>query len=316
MSTPESKPLSATAGNPSATARLESLAKRFLTPGMSRVAKRVAVPFRYRAQLRVCREGFREHGHKYTHRVLFVAGLPKSGTTWLEKIVSSYPGYGEVLIPEVTRHELATGGSHDFDLPADTFSRFKDMLVLTKMHVHGSPNNARVLRESGVPYVVMFRDLRDVAVSNYFYVKNTPWHPEHRYYAGRTVEEGLEVFAERTLRPYADWVVSWQANRDPARSTIVRYEEMLGDTVGCLKRVASTFALPADEKTIQDLADRFSFRKMSGGRSTGQADPTRFVRKGVAGDWVNHFTPRLRDIYKSAIGDFLIEHGYEKDTSW
>lgn len=309
-------PPSATAGNPSATARLELLARRFLTPGMSRVAKRVAVPFRYRAQLRACREGFRLHGSKYTQRVLFVAGLPKSGTTWLEKIVSSYPGFSEVLIPEVTRHELATGGSHDFDLPADTFTRFKDMLVLTKMHVHGSPNNARVLKESGVPYVVLFRDLRDVAVSNYFYVRNTPWHPEHAHYAGRSVEEGLAVFAERTLRPYADWVRSWKANRDPERSTILRYEEMLADTVGCLTRVARTFELPSDEKTMIELADRFSFRKMSGGRSTGQADPTRFVRKGVAGDWVNHFTPRLRDIYKSAIGDFLIEHGYEKDTSW
>lgn len=316
MSKSNAKPSSATVGNPSATARLEALAKRFLTPGMSRVAKRVAVPFRYRAQLRVCREGFREHGHKYTHKVLFVAGLPKSGTTWLEKIVSSYPGYGEVLIPEVTRHELASGGSHDFDLPPDTFTRFKDMLVLTKMHVHGSPNNARVLRDSGVPYVVMFRDLRDVAVSNYFYVKNTPWHPEHRHYAGRTVEEGLAVFADRTLRAYADWVISWQANRDPERSTIVRYEEMLADTVGSLRRVASTFALPADESTIRDLADRFSFRKMSGGRDQGQADGTRFVRKGVAGDWVNHFTPRLRDVYKQSIGQFLIDHGYEKDTNW
>lgn len=271
---------------------------------------------RYRSQMKACREGFRLHGDKYTQRVLFVAGLPKSGTTWLEKIVSSYPGFSEVLIPEVTRHELATGGSHDFDLPADTFTRFKDMLVLTKMHVHGSVNNARVLKESGVPYVVLFRDLRDVAVSNYFYVKNTPWHPEHPHYKGRSVEEGLAVFAERTLRPYAAWVGSWKANRDPERSTILRYEEMLSDTVACLTRVARTFELPSDESTVRELADRFSFRKMSGGRSTGQADPTRFVRKGVAGDWVNHFTPRLRDIYKGAIGDFLIEHGYEKDTNW
>lgn len=316
LSGPGPAPSSATAGNPSATARLELLARRFLTPGMSRVAKRVAVPLRYRAQLNACRAGFKEHGSKYTQRVLFVAGLPKSGTTWLEKIVSSYPGFSEVLIPEVTRHELATGGSHDFDLPADTFTRFKDMLVLTKMHVHGSMNNARVLRDSGIPYVVLFRDLRDVAVSNYFYVRNTPWHPEHPYYKGKSVEDGLGVFAARTLLPYADWVRSWQANRDPQRSTILRYEDMLADTVGCLTRVAKTFELPGDERALAELAERFSFKRMSGGRAQGQADPSRFVRKGVAGDWVNHFTPRLRDIYKEAIGDFLIEYGYERDTNW
>lgn len=298
------------------TTTLESLSRRFLPPSASRLAKRLSVGHRYRAQLRACREGFREHGHKYTRHVLFVAGLPKSGTTWLEQMIASFPGFGEVLIPEVSAYELANGGSHDFDLPANMFDRFREMLVLTKMHVHGSVHNADVLRRADVPYVVLFRDLRDVAVSNFFYVRNTPWHPEHPHYVGRTVEEGLTVFAERTLLPYADWVRSWQANRDPERSVILRYEDMLADTAGCLRRVATLFELPGDERTITDLADRFSFKRMSGGRDRGQADAGRFVRKGVAGDWVNHFTPRLREVYKSAIGQFLIEHGYERDQNW
>ncbi len=30
-----------------------------------------------------------------------------------------------------------------------------------------------------VKYVIMYRDLRDVAVSHYYYAKQTPWHPEY-----------------------------------------------------------------------------------------------------------------------------------------
>ena len=32
-------------------------------------------------------------------------------------------------------------------------------------------------------------------MSNYFYVCNTPWHPEYPHYAGRSVEDGLRIFA-------------------------------------------------------------------------------------------------------------------------
>lgn len=298
------------------TTTLESLARKYLPPAGARLAKRCAVWPRYRAQARACREGFCEHGSRYTQPVLFVAGLPKSGTTWLEKMIASYPGFHELLIPEVAAHELATGGSHDYDLPQGMFDRFRDMLVLTKMHVHGSKHNVDVLNKAGIRYVVLFRDLRDVAVSNFFYVRNTPWHPEHPYYVGKEPPAGLAVFAERTLDAYADWVRSWKANRDPDRSVILRYEEMLADPHDSLLKVATLFDLPRDEATIARLVDRFSFKKMSGGRDRGQQSESQFVRKGVAGDWVNHFTPELREIYKNRIGQFLIENGYEKDLNW
>ncbi|MEM0983848.1 MAG: sulfotransferase domain-containing protein [Planctomycetota bacterium] len=299
-----------------ATKTLENLARRYLPPPMARAAKRYAVHARYRAQASACRAGFEEFGDRYPEKILFIAGLPKSGTTWLEKMISSWPGYHELLIPDVADYELKSGGSHDYDLPGDTFSRMSGMLVLSKMHVHGSPHNARVLKDAGVPYAVLFRDLRDVAVSNFFYVRNTPWHPEHPHYADVSVEQGLATFAERTLPAYAEWVRSWQANRDPERSLVLRYEELLADVRSRLAELAGLFRLDASDERLTEIAERNSFRSMSGGREAGQADGSAFVRKGVAGDWVNHFTPSLKDTYKDAIGGFLIEFEYEQDLDW
>lgn len=300
----------------SLTKTLENATRRFLPPAGARMAKRLAVGRRYRAQAAACREGFKEHGQKYPQKVLFVAGLPKSGTTWVEKMLASFPGFHELLIPEVAAHEMATGGSHDFELPEDFFSRFRDMLVLTKMHVHGSRHNARVLREAGVRYVVLYRDLRDVAVSNFFYVRNTPWHPEHPHYRGRTVREGLVTFAERTLPAYVDWVRSWHTNRDPERSEVLRYEDLLADDLACLRRMAALFQLPADDDQLREIARRNSFKAMSGGRDPGQESDASFQRKGQAGDWQNHFTPEITSVYKDVLGDFLIEFGYERSPDW
>ena len=139
----------------SLTKTLENVTRRCLPPAGARLAKRLAVGARYRAQAQACREGFAQFGDRYPQKSLFVAGLPKSGTTWVEKMLSSFPGFHELLIPEVAAHEMAAGGSHDFELPEGMFDRFKDMLVLSKMHVHGSVHNAEVLRRAGVRYVIL-----------------------------------------------------------------------------------------------------------------------------------------------------------------
>lgn len=300
----------------SKTKRLEKIARSTLPPAAARLAKRFAVYPRYAAQARACRAGFRQYGDRYPQKILFVAGLPKSGTTWLEKMLSSWPGFSEILIPEAAAHEMKQGGSDRYDIPPNIFDRFKDMLVLTKMHVHGSEHNARVLRDAGVRYAVLFRDLRDVAVSNTYYVRNTPWHPEHPHYAGKTVQDCLAVFAERTLVDYANWVRLWAKNADPERSVILRYEQMLEGVEACLRQIADLFDLDASPETIREIADKNSFSRMSGGRNRGEASESNFVRKGVAGDWRNHFTPALCDLYKAKIGPFLVDFGYEPDESW
>ena len=298
------------------TRTLENLARTMLPRGVARWGKRWAVHARYRSQCAGCRAGYQTYGERYPHPVLFIAGLPKSGTTWLERMVSSFPGYHELLIPDVARHELRTGGSHDFELPDDLFSRFDRMLVLTKMHVHGSPHNTAVLHDAGVPYVVLFRDLRDVAISNYFYVRQTPWHLEYDVYADCDLESGLEAFAERTLGPYADWVRSWHDNHQPESGLIVRYEEMLDDSHAVLRSIVDHFKLDADDALVNQIVEANQFKRLAAGRESGEQSESSFFRKGVAGDWKNQFTPRLRDVYKRVIGDFLIDYGYEEDLSW
>jgi len=264
----------------------------------------------------MCQREFVQFARRYSNSVIFVGGLPKSGTTWLKKMLISYPGFHEVLIPDVTSYELANDGSHDYDLPDDMFSRFDNMLVVTKMHVYGSPHNARLLHESGVRYVVLYRDLRDVAVSHYFYVRQTPWHPEYPVYSKLSLQEGLALFGVRLLPEFVAWVRSWDKNRDPSLSLMFRYEDMLDDTVGIMTRVAEHFELDSSPETVGEIVEAHSFKRLSGGRKQGQESTNSFFRKGKSGDWKNHFTPELKAMYKEVAGDFLIEFGYEQDDTW
>lgn len=282
---------------------IEQIVGTKFPPRAARLIRLVGVYSRYIMATRACRLGFREYGSQYSQHTLFIAGLPKSGTSWFSAMLASYPGYHELLIPEQTIYDLATGGAHDFELPDDMFDRFKNMLVVTKMHIYGSPHNAALLKRAKVKYIVLHRDLRDVAVSEVHYVRRMRWHPEYKYYAGKSVQEGLAVFAERTLRSYVQWVQLWHENLDSELGLELRYEKILKDPKAVMAQVARHFGLDSSPERIQQIVARFQFQKLSDGRDQGQGSNNSFFRKGVAGDWQNYFSPELNNKFKKIAGD-------------
>lgn len=56
--------------------------------------------------------------------------------------------------------------------------------------------------------------------------------------------------------------------------------------------------------------NRTSFRAISG-REEGDEDPASPLRKGVIGDWRNHFSPRTIARFNEKYGALLEEFGYE-----
>ena len=295
---------------------LKSTAQSYLSPWVSRPLRKWIVRARYRQQRETCRQAYNEHGEDYAHPVLFVAGLPKSGTTWMERMLASYPGYQEMMIPEAIDYEVENQGSHDFELPADLLDRLENILAVLKLHVHGSPHNSQMLRDAEVPYLIMYRDLRDVAVSHVFYVQRTPWHPEHPEYKGLSTEEGLRHFGQTLLPEFVDWIRSWHANHDPERSLVVRYEDLLDDTTATFREVARLFGLPDDPDTIESIVEAHRFENLSGGRNPGEDESDSFFRKGISGDWKNYFTADLKALYEAKAGKALVEFGYETDRDW
>ena len=294
----------------------EKLAQRFMTPKLAGLIKNgIAYP-RFKSQLAEARKGYQEFGHQYKQHTLFVAGLPKSGTTWLEKMLSTIPGFHEIMIPEAVYYEQKNIGSHDFDYPTDTFFRLSKSLSVIKLHVHGSSNNQEILAKEGLKYVVLFRDLRDVAVSYYFYVRNTPWHPEHKTYSKfMSVQEGLHEFSKVLLPEYKNWVDSWRS-ASKELCLIERYEDLRTDTHTVMNRIIDHYQLGLSNELQEQIIEKNSFGNLASGRKAGEDNSSSFFRKGVSGDWKNHFDEELKAIYKKQISDFLISEGYELNDNW
>ena len=136
-------------------------------------------------------------------------------------------------------------------------------------------------------------------------------------------QRGEGMFAEKTLRKAAqNWALRvGQAIEDgPALFgdgyTEVRYEDLLERPHEEVERLLGFLGVDTDERLVEHCVGSASFEKLSRGRERGQEDPSSFYRKGVAGDWKNHFSEEDRRVFKEEAGELLIRLGYEKNGGW
>lgn len=239
---------------------------------------------------------------------LFVCEYPKSGGTWLGKMIAD-----ALTIP--------------YPKPAVLPVTFPAVI-----HNHWRVD----AKLDGVFY--LYRDGRDVMVSYYFHRMRRLEHGEpntvrrfaRRYqrlfgpgYDPGDVGRHLPRFIEEEFRrprgariTWREHVLSWHRRRGERGITYLSYESLLEDRRSALARaIHDVTGRELDPWTIETTVEKFSMQRMTG-RRPGREDRTSFIRKGVAGDWRHHFTRETAQIFDDLAGDALIELGYEPDRAW
>jgi len=240
--------------------------------------------------------------------LLYVVGYPKSGTTWVCQLLADY-----------------------FQLP---FPRASLLPIACPAVVHGHETVLPHYRKS----VYVLRDGRDVMTSLWFYhmrnikTRKSYQHAAHHremqrvlgadYDADDTASHLPEFIRHAFRHPrgapknrveyYRDWY-------DPERLpwiAYLAYEDLLTEPVQTLKRaIEHVTGEEADVPRIERAVEHYSMSSGTG-REPGQEDRLAFVRKGISGDWKNHFTPAAARVFDELGGDMLVKLGYEPDRRW
>lgn len=236
---------------------------------------------------------------------IFIVSYPKSGNTWTRFLIANLaypeasPDFANInwLIPDpegLSRRQLSR-------LPRPR---------IIKSHQYFEPRYKRVI------YVV--RDPRDVTLSQYHFQRKR-----------RVIEDQypIELFVARFIAgetsPYASWgenVAGWLATRyNRPGFLLLRYEDMLRDTIGELAKVASFLGLAAPRERLAEAAKRSSAEAMrelertqalkwSSTKDTRQDIP--FVRTAQSGNWQSGLPDDCVAMIEAAWGSLMRWLGY------
>ena len=266
-----------------------------------------------------------------SNHLVFVAGLPKSGTTWLESLFESTPGLVQLnksLLRKfpwnIYRHIDNSHDIHESMLscaPENLFSYLK-------LHAHPTPNNFGILQANNVKTIVLLRDLRDMLLSRLYHILSQPDHPYHDKLTALNFSDALyESFSTDTLDGYGqhvtaldyyvDWCNGWLDLEEKNNSSVkvIKFEEMKSDLHAVLQGIFQFFDYDAgcDVSEIITKQQKLQQSRKMNDLSKGLQVPGRSVstlRKGLVGGFREHFSDRHLSLVNDKAGHVLKRLGY------
>ena len=250
---------------------------------------------------------------------IFGNSKPKSGSHLLLQILN---GFTQImpysyLAAEPVRTINKDGGRRPEARIADDLRRISRG-VIGWGYVEASPENIAVLCQPERVNYFIYRDPRDMLVSQVFFA--TDMHEEHGMHE---FYRSLPDFGERlkvavtgidrdglkmvSVKQRYEAVFQWL---EQPRVMCIRFEDLINDRDvtlnGMLDAVEKTgykIQTPR-EKSLEILIEAIQPKK------------SHTFRSGKTGGWKEYFTDEHKSLFKDVAGDLLVRLGYEENNNW
>ena len=276
-------------------------------------------------------------------QLFFVSGAPKSGTTWLMRILDAHPevvcsGEGhfveQVIAPLVKlRNDFNAKLQMDAERVFEGKPYYKPLedadiaplarsLILrvmgarvtgpevkavgdkTPRYTHGLRSLAALFPQA--KFVNIVRHPYDVAVSML--------HHALRVGNDDALTLGAPIHAQLAGNSASAWFhaqsyVEAFVREHPGRLIQIRYEDLQADGPGVMAGVFAFLGVDSDASAIAAALEASSFEKLSG-RKPGEENPRSFFRKGVVGDWKGRLDQSALAVLDERCGQLMQAEGY------
>ena len=188
-------------------------------------------------------------------------------------------------------------------------------------YLEATKENASFLTDAGRVNYFIYRDPRDMLVSQVFFA--TDMHEEHgmhNYYNslpdfGARLNVAITGIDQNGLKMVSvkqryEGVFQWLDASRQKNVMCIRFEDLINNRDATLNTMLDEvektgYKIPTPrEKALSVLVDAIQPKK------------SHTFRSGKTGGWKQHFTEEHKKLFKDVAGDLLVKLGYERDNSW
>lgn len=246
---------------------------------------------------------------------------PKSGTNWMIEILNLIKHKGDPTISKtvpifVRSPWYETVGSQE------QIQKLESPRIISSHLPHHIFAKSYFKSKAKIFYTM--RNPRDVIVSMFHFTKIL-----NIFEAAENFQNFLEDFIQGNAL-YGSWfdhVKGWMQMKDDSRFFYITYEELIQDLRGGIVRICKFLGQELDDAQIDLVVEHSTFKSMKENvmSNWSQLPPEilnqtegSFMRKGISGDWKNHFTVAQSEyfnkIYQEKMKDINMNFFWEQSS--
>ncbi|XP_028836728.1 sulfotransferase family cytosolic 2B member 1-like [Denticeps clupeoides] len=239
---------------------------------------------------------------------VFIITYPKSGTTWMQEILPPLLSGGDLTAVTTLPNWERVPWLEETHAALLLDQRPSPRIITSHMPLHLMPPS---FLSSKAKAIYVTRDPRDVLVSSFYFHQMASFLDDPG-----TFDEFIEKFlnGEVLLGKWTDHMKSWQKTDIANRMMYVTYEEMIKDLKGVIGSLSRFLDRDLSDEVLEAVAKHGSFNSMKTNMMSNYSlvpqqimdtSKSSFLRKGIAGDWKNNFSPEQEAKFRAAIEEEL-----------
>uniref|UniRef100_A0A8C1XJJ0 Sulfotransferase n=1 Tax=Cyprinus carpio TaxID=7962 RepID=A0A8C1XJJ0_CYPCA len=227
---------------------------------------------------------------------VFAVTFPKSGTTWMQEILPPLLNGGDLTSVETIPNWDRAPWLEETRASVVLDKLPSPRAIVSHMQYNLMPSS---FFKSKAKVIYVARNPKDVLVSLYHFHKMAKFLEDPG-----TFEEFSDKFLSGKVMfgKWTDHVKSWRNPELGDRILYITYEEMLQDLREVLGRILKFLGRELSAEALDRVVNHGTFKNMKTNKMSNyslvpedimDSKKSPFLRKGIAGDWKNHFSPEL-----------------------